>query len=283
MQPRLHPQIHRLSARCFGAGASGGRRSPVFGILLAGRLCAMQEEERDVLRTGSGSGQDVVSMLEQFEDVTGFLDSLVQWAVEQTPGAEACGLTLERAGRGLTVTYSGELAARGDERQYELDDGPCLHAMRTGRVVAVKDMADEDRWGVYPQRALDAGVRSTLSFPLALGELSRGALNLYAGRPNAFTDADETTGLLLAGQASGALLVAWRMAERERVVDDLTQGMVTRQEIGQAVGLLMAQRRRTAAEAFELLKGASQRSNEKLRDIAHRMIAGHEESVLSAR
>jgi hypothetical protein len=230
-----------------------------------------------VRRTGPGSvqdgGRDVVGMLERFEDVTGFLDSLVRWAVERTPGAEACGLTLEQAGRGLTVTYSGELAARGDERQYELDDGPCLHAMRTGRVVAVKDMAEEDRWGVYPQRALDAGVCSTLSFPLAL----------YASRPHAFTDADETTGLLWAGQASGALSVAWRMAERERVVDDLTQGMVTRQEIGQAMGLLMAQRRCTADEAFELLKGASQRSNEKLRDIAHRMIAGHEESVLSGR
>ena len=81
----------------------------------------MQEGERDVQRAGSGSvqdgGRDVVGMLERFEDVTGFLDSLVRWAVEQTPGAEACGLTLEQAGRGLTVTYSGELAARGDERQ----------------------------------------------------------------------------------------------------------------------------------------------------------------------
>ena len=47
-----------------------------------------------------GSGLDVVQMLDEFEDVAGFLDLLVRWAVEQTPGAEACGLTLERAGRG---------------------------------------------------------------------------------------------------------------------------------------------------------------------------------------
>jgi AmiR/NasT family two-component response regulator len=73
------------------------------------------------------------------------------------------------------------------------------------------------------------------------------------------------------------------MAEREKAVDHLSQGMVTRQVIGQAVGLLMAQRRCTADEAFELLKSASQRSNEKLRDVAARMVAGHEENVLSAR
>jgi putative methionine-R-sulfoxide reductase with GAF domain len=228
-------------------------------------------------------GPDVVQMLEQFEDVAGFLDSLVQWAVQQTPGAEACGLTLEQSGRGMTVTYSGELAARGDERQYELDDGPCLQSMRTGSVVAVTDMAQEERWGRYPQRAVEAGVRSSLSLPLVVGEQGRGALNLYSSRPNAFTAADERIGASWAGQACGALSVAWRMADRDQAVDDLNQGMVTRQVIGQAVGLLMAQRRCTAAEAFTLLRGASQRSNEKLRDVAARMIAGHEEAVTTAR
>ena len=231
---------------------------------------------------GNG-GLDVVQMLDQFEDVAGFLDSLVRWAVENTPGAEACGLTLEQAGRGRTVTYSGELAARGDERQYELDDGPCLQAMRSGHVVTVHDMAEERRWGLYPQRALEAGVCSSLSLPLTVGERGRGALNLYATDPNAFTDTDVRVGQSWAGQASGALSVAWRMAEREVAVDNLTQGMVTRQVIGQAVGLLMVQRRCTAEEAFELLKAASQRNNEKLRDVAHRMIAGHEEHVLSSR
>ena len=226
---------------------------------------------------------DVLQMLDQFEDVATFLDSLVRWAVEQSPGAEACGLTLEQAGRGLTVTYSGELAARGDERQYELDDGPCLEALRTGWVVRVRDLADEDRWGDYPRRAMEAGVRSSLSFPLAMGERARGALNLYSGRPDAFSDTDERAGHSWAGQAGGALSVAWRMAEREQAVEHLRRGMLTRQEVGQAVGLLMAQRRCTADEAFELLRSASQRSNEKLRDVAHRMVAGHEEHVQSSR
>jgi len=116
------------------------------------------------------NGLDVVQMLDEFGDVAGFLDSLVHWAVQQTPGAEACGLTLEQSGRGMTVTYSGELAARGDERQYELDDGPCLQSLRSGEVVAVADMAEEERWGKYPQRAVEAGVRSSLSLPLVVGE-----------------------------------------------------------------------------------------------------------------
>jgi len=222
-------------------------------------------------------------MLDEFEDVAGFLDQLVRWAVEKTPGAEACGLTLERAGRGDTVTCSGELALRGDERQYELDDGPCLESMRTGRVVAAPDMAAETRWGAYPQRAVRAGVRSSLSLPLSLGRRGRGALNLYSSRPHVYGEAEQREAESWAAQASGALAVAWRMAEREEALDQLSRGMATRQEIGQAVGLLMAQRRCTADEAFELLKGASQRSNEKLRDVARRMVAGHDEDVRATR
>jgi GAF domain-containing protein len=234
-------------------------------------------------RGGDEGGLDVVRLLEEFEDVSGFLASVVQWAVGQTPGAEACGLTVERAGRGITVTNSGELAERGDERQYELDEGPCLEAMRTGRVVAVPDMAAEERWGAYPQRAIEAGIGSSLSLPLTVGERGRGALNLYSSRGYAFSDAAQRAAESWAARASGALSAAWRMAERDEAVDHLSRGMVTRQVIGQAVGLLMAQRRCTAEEAFDLLKSASQRSNEKLRVIAQRLITEHEADVRSSR
>jgi AmiR/NasT family two-component response regulator len=43
----------------------------------------------------------------------------------------------------------------------------------------------------------------------------------------------------------------------------------------------MAQRRCTSDEAFELLKGASQRSNLKVREVAQRMVDGHEQDVRS--
>jgi GAF domain-containing protein len=221
-------------------------------------------------------------MLDEFDGVSRFLGAVVRWAVAKTPGAEACGLTVEQAGRGVTVEYSGEMAARADERQYELDDGPCLQAMRTGEAVLAPDMATEQRWGRYPERAVEVGVRSSLSLPLTIGGTGRGALNLYSTRASAFTDDDRRAAQTWASQAGGALAVALRMAEREAVVDHLHQGMVSRQVIGQAVGLLMAQRRCTSEEAFELLKTASQRNNEKLRDLAQRMVDGHDADVRKA-
>jgi GAF domain-containing protein len=225
---------------------------------------------------------DVLRMLDQSDDLTVFLDSLVRWAVKTTPGAEACGLTVERAGRGHTVAHSGELALRGDERQYDRDDGPCLQAMRSGELVVVADMADEQRWGTYPQSALAEGIRATLSLPLRVGDADRGALNLYSKEANAFTHTDLEAARSWAGQAGGALSVALRMAERDKAVENLRRGMASRQVIGQAVGMLMVQRRCTAQQAFDILAGASQRTNGKLRDLAARMVKGHEDQVRSA-
>jgi GAF domain-containing protein len=232
--------------------------------------------------SGDEGGLDVVRLLDEFDGVSRFLGAVVRRAVDRTPGAEACGLTVEQAGHGVTVEYSGEMAAAADERQYELDDGPCLQAMRTGETVSAADMTTEDRWGAYPQRAIDVGVGSSLSLPLRIGGTGRGALNLYSTRAHAFTDDDRRTAESWTAQASAALAVALRMAEREAVVDHLHHGMTSRQVIGQAVGLLMSQRRCTAEEAFELLKSASQRSNEKMRDLARRLVDAHEAEVREA-
>jgi AmiR/NasT family two-component response regulator len=50
--------------------------------------------------------------------------------------------------------------------------------------------------------------------------------------------------------------------------------MRTRAVIEEAKGILMSQRRCDAAEAFDMLAAASQRSNRKLRDIAQAIVDG---------
>jgi len=52
----------------------------------------------------------------------------------------------------------------------------------------------------------------------------------------------------------------------------LAEAMVSSSVIDQAIGILMAQQRCTAADAFDLLRQASQNRNHKLRDIAAEII-----------
>jgi putative methionine-R-sulfoxide reductase with GAF domain len=222
---------------------------------------------------------DLLAALASGGDLKTFLADLVQLAAKHTPSAAACGLTMARSSGPVTVAATGPLAERADERQYELDAGPCLEAMRDGVVVRVEDMTREDRWGAYPALAADAGVRSSLSLPLVVEGRSRGALNLYATEAGAFGPDDETTGANWAGHASGALGVALRISDSDERADALQGGLDSRTTIGQAVGLLMARERCTADQAFALLRLSSQRRNVKLRDIAAGVVSAFEAAL----
>jgi GAF domain-containing protein len=227
--------------------------------------------------TGSDDGE-LLALLAAGGDLGAFLGELVHLATRRVPGAEACGLTLDRDATGVTVASTGPLADRADERQYEVGTGPCLEAMRTGTVVRVEDMAADDRWAPYPGRAAELGVRSSLSLPLAVGG-RRGALNLYATEPGVFDADDEAAAARWAGQVTGALTVALRIADGDERADALLGGLDTRATIGQAVGLLMARERCTADQAFDLLRIASQRRNVKLRDVAAGVVTAFEEGL----
>jgi GAF domain-containing protein len=228
--------------------------------------------------TRSADGE-LLALLAAGGDLRSFLGDLVQLAARQVRRAEACGLTLPRDGSGVTVASTGPLADGADERQYEVDTGPCLESMRTGHVVRVGDMATEERWAPYPARAAQFGVRSSLSLPLVVEGRSSGALNLYASEPEAFSAEDEATAAGWAEQATGALAVALRIADSDSRAESLLGGLDTRATIGQAVGLLMARERCTAEQAFGLLRIASQRRNVKLRDVAAGIVSAFEQEL----
>src|SRR5690242_5696119 len=72
------------------------------------------------------------------QSVEQFLHEMAVMAA-RLAGGLSCGMTMQPSGRPVTVACSDQVAARVDEVQYELDDGPCLHAMRDGSVVRIED------------------------------------------------------------------------------------------------------------------------------------------------
>jgi hypothetical protein len=68
-----------------------------------------------------------------------------------------------------------------------------------------------------------------------------------------------------------------------REIESLRIALETRTVIANATGLLMGVGNVTAAEAFEQLRRASQRTNQKLRELAAAIIQRHEEQVRVSR
>jgi GAF domain-containing protein len=202
------------------------------------------------------------------ESVEQFLHEMALLAAGLVSGGLSCGMTMQPNGRPVTVACSDPVAAQVDEVQYELDDGPCLHAMRDGHMVRIADTSDKARWPEFETRAGIHGIRSCLALPLNADGRPVGALNLYAPTASAFGAAEVRRAENFAEYASGALTLARRMASHAALIEQLRSSLASRTVIDQALGIIMAREHCTQARAFAILRSASQNSNSKLRDIA---------------
>ncbi len=86
------------------------------------------------------------------------MDSLLQAVADLTktvmPGRPETSVTLLVRDKPTLMASTGRLAVDLDERQYERDHGPCLHAARSGEVVEVADARTDGRWRDYLSRAV---------------------------------------------------------------------------------------------------------------------------------
>jgi hypothetical protein len=193
--------------------------------------------------------------------------------MDLVPGAQAGSVTSLLGGKRVVhKAESGLLPARVDAVMSELDEGPCLDALRGRRIVRVDDMRSELRWQRFAPRAAALGALSMLAFPMFVTDDSLCALNLYAYRADAFTDESEHVGRLLAAHAA----VAYSGAQRE---ENLLAAMETRDLIGQAVGLLMERHSLTSNRSFETLVRFSRQTNRKLRDVAAELVRDAESTA----
>ena len=213
--------------------------------------------------------QELVLGSETFEQ---FLDELAVLAAAGFDRDVSVGLTLDRQGHTTTVSNSDAQAAKYDEIQYSFDHGPCLTAMRTGETVVVDDLAEDDRWGPYQSHALLLGAQSSVSHPLSGGRGVVGALNVYARDPHVFGPAEQELAGRFAAEASRALVLAVRFAAQAELSEQLGAALKSRTVIDHAIGIVMAQTRCDAAQAFAILRSASQNRNIKLRVLATEIV-----------
>jgi GAF domain-containing protein len=215
---------------------------------------------------------DLLELVLSTHTVEEYLHGIAVLAGDLDAGIAGCGVTVGRDGNVLSVATSNQLASAVDEVQYGLNTGPCLEALRTGEIVVVVDMVEDDRWDGYPDHALSHGVRSSFSVPLAVAGRTIGALNAYGTEADLFTDALRTRLLDFRTQAEGAIALALRNAEQNELMDQLHTAMQSRSIIDQALGILMGRQKCTAAEAFAILRAASQSRNRKIAVIAAEII-----------
>jgi hypothetical protein len=202
-------------------------------------------------------------------DTDTLLGQLLRARLSEIPGARWASITYRRPPHDdpTTVGSSSDVARSIDEFQYALSDGPCLRAS-TGMVVRADATLMRVHWPDLTQRMVaETPARAVLSHPL-LPDATFGALNVYAETSAGLPPSAVAAAADLAATCSLALSA---LLERTRA-QNLTVALETSRLIGAAIGIVMAQTRCTYEEAFEAIRGVSQRLQRKMRDVAEEVV-----------
>jgi GAF domain-containing protein len=208
---------------------------------------------------------EIARILIAESDPQATLQRIVALAVETIDGCEHAGISVIHGRMVTSPASSDEVPAIVDRIQSETGEGPCVDAIREHEVFQTGQLSAERRWPAFTARAIaESGIESILSLRLFAAE-TMGSLNLYSTQIDAFDDRDVAIATVFAAHAA----VAWSTSQ---AIENLKVGLITRQLIGQAVGLLMARQHMSESDALDALQRASQRLNIKLREVAERIV-----------
>jgi GAF domain-containing protein len=191
----------------------------------------------------------------------------VMIATQILPGCDAAGVcVVYRGDRVDTHATSDDALRQVDVLQHELDEGPCLDALREDHTVISHDLSTDDRWPQWgPQVVERLGMLSIVSYRLYVTDQDLGALNLYGKEARAFTAEDIHDGQALAAHVGVALAAA-------QEVEHLEKALGGRTVIGQATGILMERFDLSPDRAFSVLSRLSQQQNVKIRVLAEQIV-----------
>ncbi|AMM22053.1 transcriptional regulator [Frondihabitans sp. PAMC 28766] len=215
-----------------------------------------------------------------------FLAALSTLSQAAAPRADLCGPFLRAlpvAGASVstlgdplgsaTVCSSDERAARLDEIQIDLGEGPCWDALVTDAPVLAFDVQTvaNDRWPVAAAALRETGLEAVFAFPLSYGRLGMGAVDLYADKPVKLSDDEVSDASTLANVAARHVLHRAVAALAPSAFEEVDR--YSRREVHQASGMVSAQLTVDVDDALLVLRGHAFATDTPLREIAADVVA----------
>ena len=271
---RLHAAAQRRQGHQFSRSGpdQAGREA---GVGNAGRASAefggvpSREALAEVLRAVAA---ETVS-----PDPGRLLGEVVAGGLLITEGIVGCSVTEIDEDRCRTTVYAGAAAIALDLVQYAAGDGPCLTAIRHGRLHLTDDPAElSQSLPGWREQAARHGVGSVLSVPLP-GTRPAAGLNLYGAAPGVFRPAVVSARALLVGRAVTALLTRGASrAQRDTPEDAVPEVLAAaggRAVLARARAVIAHAGTVTDTEAFTYLAQRSAREQRSIQDVARHVLA----------
>jgi GAF domain-containing protein len=181
-----------------------------------------------------------------------------------------------KAGNRGVVCATDDVSERIEELQFSLGEGPCVDAVSTGVPVLIADLlapngAAVDRWPVFMGGAEAAGVRAVFAFPLRIGAITVGALDLYNDQPGDL-DGVQLPAALMAADAAALALLHVDTDGTTGFADDFASRGSYQMQVHQATGMVQVQLDVTTEEAFLMLRARAFTLGRSLADVANDVV-----------
>ena len=169
-------------------------------------------------------------------------------------GAGVSMLTLD--GAPDPVFASDARSALVEDLQFTLGVGPCFDASRTRAPVLVADLLDpaegvQGGWPAFVDVVVLAGVRAVFAFPLGIGSIRLGTLDLYRSTPGPLSSRELGSTLTLAD------LIGMTLLDQGVAAPGQPDGVRHRAVVHQAAGMVMIQLDASIEEALLVLRSTA--------------------------
>ena len=181
------------------------------------------------------------------------------------------------AGHQGVIAATDGLVRVMEELQFTLGEGPCLDASLAGRPVLQPDLAKTAvaRWPGFGPEALKIGIAAIFAFPLHVGAIRIGILDLYRDTPGSL-DSD-TLGEALAYADAAVLILLYlqsQMPPDGGLHPQLADPLENRAEVHQATGLVSVVAAVSLADALLLLRAHAYAGQRPVLQVARDVITG---------
>ena len=174
-----------------------------------------------------------------------------------------------------SVCTTGPVSALIEHLQYALGEGPCVDAYQQDRPVLEPDLVHPEtaRWLAFSQPAIDAGVRAVFGFPLQVGAVRLGALNLFRDLAGPLRDDQHADALVVADVAAHSVLVLQAEAPPGQLATELEAGADFQYVVHQASGMVAVQLGVSVGQALIRLRAYAFGNDRGLAEVAEDVVA----------
>lgn len=172
---------------------------------------------------------------------------------------------------GLTAA-SDPVTERIEELQFTLGEGPCIDAFATSRPVLIPDLDERvmRRWPVYGPAVQDEGIRAVFAFPLQVGAVRLGVLDVFRTQAGPLSRTQIGQAVMFADRAVTTLLDG---QDQPRGDQELDEAVGHRARLYQAQGMVMVQLKIPLAEAMVRMRAHAYAANRPLSEVAADVVA----------